>query len=182
MATQVKNKVAETDGNGNRQEPSLVLAYLSCPQDAAKSFLGALLITDERTRPLHFGFVSPVRPTAMQRLLYGPTLSEHVRIEVIAKKLSEGLSFRPAVLFVDSEELLEAKRVLGTPTAHLYAVPETERGGSNLSLVRYNTGGCIEDEETVGKIVSVLEHTNLLDPFVRVQEALKEVLRGAKDQ
>ena len=54
-----------TDG-----EPSdAILGYLACPQDAASGFIGALLITDARSRPLHFAYVSPIRPTAMQRLL-----------------------------------------------------------------------------------------------------------------
>ena len=63
----------------------LILAYLSCPYDAAKSFIGALLITDATGRPLHFTYVSPVRPTTMQRLLYGKTLTEHTKVDVITR-------------------------------------------------------------------------------------------------
>ena len=49
----------------------MALCYLTCPQDAANAYLGALMVTDYRARPLHFAFVSPIRPTRIQKILYG---------------------------------------------------------------------------------------------------------------
>lgn len=153
------------------------LAYLSCPQDGAKGYLGALLLTDGRTRPLHFGYVAPVRPTVMQRILYGPTLNADVKIHVITRKLNDGLSRVPDVVFVDAEDLLPARAVFNVPTARLTLSPGTETG-IKLSTLQYDTGGHARDQEAVGRIVAAYEQTvDLLNPFERMQEALKDALK-----
>lgn len=154
------------------------LAYLSCPQDGAKGYLGALLLTDGRTRPLHFGYVAPVRPTVMQRILYGRTLDVHVKMDVIAKKLAQdGISKVPDVLFVDAEDLLAARAIFNVPIARLTR-PDSKGPGTTISTYQYDTGGHVQDEEKVGRIVSALEQqVDLLDPFQRLQEALKEALK-----
>jgi hypothetical protein len=156
---------------------NICLAYLSCPQDGAKGYVGALLLTDARTRPLHFGYVAPVRPTAMQRILYGRTLDAHVKIDVItAKLINDKLSRVPDVLFVDAEELLHARRLLNVPTARLKS--DKAQPGTTLSLYQYDTGDHRQDEEQVGRIVAALEQSvDLLDPFQRMQDALKEALK-----
>ena len=159
-------------------EPENVcLAYLSCPQDGAKGYLGALLLTDGRTRPLHFGYVAPVRPTVMQRILYGRTLDAHVKIDVITRKLQDGLSRVPDVVFVDGEDLLAARPIFGVPTARLTRRSGTQPG-ITISTYQYDTGGDTQDEEKVGQIVAALEQTvDLYNPFERIQEALKEALK-----
>ena len=97
----------------------LVLCFISCPQDAARNFVGAILITDARGRPVEFAFVEPVRASQMQRILYGKTLEEHVRIDVIANKLLQGNSKLPDVIFGDADELLPVRRIVQVPVARL---------------------------------------------------------------
>lgn len=168
--------------NATVVEPdNMCLAYLSCPQDGAKGYLGALLVTDGRTRPLHFGYVAPVRPTTIQRILYGRTLDAHIKIDVVTTKLArDGLTRVPDVLFVDAEDLIVARRVLNVPTAFL-SKKQNAQPGIILSMYHYTTGGNLEDEQQVGRIVALLEQTvDLLDPFERMQEALKEALKDIK--
>jgi hypothetical protein len=177
MSSSGENDRAQQRDATEARVESIALAYLTCPQTPDRGHVGALLITDYRTRPLHFSYVSPIRPTTIQRLLYGRTLNSHVSVDVIASKLlSGGTPLRPAVLFVDSPELLEVRRVCQWPVAHLHATnPDT----TQLSTMRYDIGDHHQDSETVGRIVANLESiTNLLDPFVRVREALKEALKA----
>lgn len=161
-----------------QNDEDICLAYLSCPQDGAKGFLGALLVTDSRTRPIHFGYVAPVRPTTMQRVLYGRTLDCHVKIDVIAKKLAaEGLARKPDVVFVDSESLLAARRLFNVPMARLAAKSDAQ-AGVTISTYQYDTGGNTPDAEYIGRIVATLEQTvDLLNPFERIREAIKEALK-----
>lgn len=168
---------ASRQGNGD-EDSGWCLGYVTCPQDAAKGFLGALLLTDERTRPLHFGYVAPIRPTLMQRILYGKTLELHAKVDVILQRLSrDGLGRVPDVVFVDSEELLAAREVFGVPTARLCRKPQTEQGVP-FSTYQYDTGGNVNDADAVGRVVARLEQTvDLLDPFDRMREALKEALK-----
>lgn len=163
-------------------DDGVLLAYLTCPQDAARGFLGAILVTDGRTRPLHFGYVTPIRPTVLQRILYGKTLDGDVKINVIARKLiQDGLSQVPNVVFVDSETLIGARSVFGVPVARLWRRPVDAEVGVTISTYLYDTGGNTADERAVGRIVAELEQSiDLLDPFDRIQEALKEVLKDSE--
>src|SRR5581483_5911743 len=102
------------------------LCYLVCAIDGANAFVGAILLTDNRARPLHFSFVQPIKPTTMQRLLYGSTLDEFIKVDVIAQKLWQGLPNRPDVLFVDSPDLIAARRISGIPTAQLCKIAESD--------------------------------------------------------
>src|SRR2546430_2115943 len=65
----------------------LALCYVYCATDQAGGYLGAVLLTDFLTRPQYFAYVEPVRPTQIQRILYGPTLPEHISVDVITAKL-----------------------------------------------------------------------------------------------
>ncbi|MCK4340436.1 MAG: hypothetical protein KAY37_01770 [Phycisphaerae bacterium] len=162
----------------------IVLGYLSCPLNGANDFLGGALITDYRTRPLQFAFVAPVRPTGIQRILYGDTLNEHVKIDVITKKLfSEGVSYEPHVLFVDTEDLVAVRRLVSAPVARLYRLEDSVEPGESLSTLRFDTGGNTDDQALVGTIVARLEtYVDLIAPFARLTEALKETLKAIKKQ
>ena len=163
------------------KEPSeFILGYLTCPQDAAKAFLGALMLTDFRARPLHFSFVSPVRPTRLQRILYGSTLNEHLKIDVIAGKLLKDIPQLPDVLFVDAPELLLVRRITESPTALLTKSSDSEPKPGKLSMLEYNTGSNIADQEIVGQILAALETVvDLIEPFTRMREALKEAIKSS---
>jgi hypothetical protein len=181
MATDTSLNEEERD-NGrvlDKLDTDLVLCYLICPTDASGGFLGAILLTDHRARPQHFAFVQPVKPTKLQRLLYGSTLDEYVKVDVITYRLWQGLPKKPDVLFVDAPELIAARLVTGVPTAFIGKVPESETSASSLSTLRYDTGSYVDDQGVVGEIVVALEGTcNLLEPFTRIRQALTESLKA----
>jgi hypothetical protein len=113
----------------------------------------------------------------MQRVLYGGTLAAHVRIDIIAQKLLvEGLTVFPTVVFVETDELVEARRISRWPVAALSQGPHDPAA---LSTLRYHTRDNTADSNAVGRVVAALEGSvNLLDPFSRLREALKEALKG----
>ncbi len=156
----------------------IVLGYLSCPKDSASGFLGCILVTDSRTRPLEFSYVSPVRPTTMQRILYGRTLDEHVMVYVIGKKLLTGISRKPDMVFVDSESLLGIAHLSTTPVAYLAKKPDGDSAVSPFSTLIFKVGDNILDQDKVAMLIATLEpHVALCDPFERMTEALKEALK-----
>lgn len=161
-----------------KQATDWILCYLVCATDAAGGYVGAILLTDNRARPLHFAFVQPVKPTKLQRILYGSTLDEHIKVDVIAHKLWQGLPNPPDVLFVDAPDLVLARRITGVPTAFIGKAQDSEANSSSLSILRYDIGPHKKDENFVGEIVVALEGTcNLLEPFSRIRDALKESLK-----
>jgi hypothetical protein len=173
----------ETETTTAVDPTNLTLCYLTCPQDAAGAFLGALLVTDYRTRPLHFSFVSPIRPTKTQRILYGRTLDEHVKIDVVAQKLLKDLPSVPNVLFVDALELIAARRITQIPTAFLNKQTDSKIEPGKLTTLQYDTGQNIGDQEPVGRILATLETlVDLVEPFARMREALKEAIKSPQAQ
>jgi len=155
-----------------------ILCYLVCPTEAGGGFLGAILLTDNRARPQYFALVEPVKPTKMQQLLYGSTLEEYIKVDVIAQKLWQGLPNPPDVLFVDAPDLINTRRITHVPTAFIAKVPDSQTSSSSLSTLLYDVGDHKNDQTVVGEIVGALENTcNLLEPFGRIREALKEALK-----
>ena len=163
------------------KDPSeLILSYFTCPQDAAGAFLGALMLTDYRARPVHFSFVSPIRPTRFQRILFGSTLEEHVNIDVVGQKLLKDIPSVPDVLFVDRQELVALRQITDIPTAFLSRSADDEADAARLTTLAYDTSSNTEDEEIVGRILASLEtFVDLIEPFNRMREALKEAIKSA---
>jgi len=152
----------------------LSLCYLTCPQDAAGAYMGALMITDFRARPIHFSYTSPVRPTIYQKILFASTLNPHVKIDVIAQKLLSGVPRIPDVLFVDDIEILPARQIIKKPTACL---KKRDANPANLSFIDYKTESN-EDQERIGQVIAHLEnHFDLIEPFLRMRQAIKEALK-----
>jgi hypothetical protein len=174
------------DGYGDKEpqilgkDPSnLRLGYLICPLDAANAFLGALMITDSRARPVHFSFVSPVRPTMIQRILFGSTLNSHIKVDVIAQKLLSNIPQIPDVLFVDDMEILSVRQIIKKPTAFLKKNSSSDTDPSRLSSLEFKTGSNMEDQEITGQILAFLENSiDLVEPFLRIRQALKEAIKS----
>lgn len=118
-----------------------VLCYLTCLPDPSGGYVGAILLTDNRARPIHFAYVQPVKPSKMQKILYGSTLDQHVKIDVIAQKLWQGLAQSPDVVFVDFADLVAVKRITGkVPVAFLAKNSPASGDSQTLSTVRYDAG------------------------------------------
>jgi len=65
--------------------------------DNSGSYRGAILVTDDWGKPLEFRCTAPVKPTAVQRTLYGSTLTPHLLVALIVEPLMEALNAEPAV-------------------------------------------------------------------------------------
>ena len=85
------------NGERNVSRPGKVafLGYLEF--DNSASYRGAILVTDDWGKPLEFRFTAPVKPTAVQRTLYGSMLTPHLLVALIAEPLMEALNEEPAV-------------------------------------------------------------------------------------
>src|SRR5438552_17261166 len=88
------------NGERNVSRPGKVafLGYLEF--DNSASYRGAILVTDDWGKPLEFRCTPPVKPTAVQRTLYGSTLTSHLLVALIEKPLMYSLKEEPAVFRV----------------------------------------------------------------------------------
>jgi hypothetical protein len=135
------------------------------------------MITDYRARPEHFAYVLPVKPSKMQSILYGSSLEEHLRIDVIGSKLFHQIPKKPDIIFVQTPELQELRRIAGVPTACLTKADEA--ASHSLSNLAYDSDP--GDRDFVGNILAALESTvNLIEPFTRIRDALLEARKSTE--
>ena len=93
-----------------------MIGYLAVELHEPLGYVGGALVVDEFGLPLEFRHTLPVRPTKLQRALYGDALDRYLRTVVVARRLLESLEYAPAVVLVaDPVLVLDAE----PPVAHL---------------------------------------------------------------
>jgi hypothetical protein len=64
------------------------------------------MVTDLRGYPLEFRVLTPVKPTPLQRVLFGEGLERYIGVELCGKQLIQGIQRKPAIQLLDRKELL----------------------------------------------------------------------------
>lgn len=160
------------------------LGFLKVAEPRAGVYVGGLLVTGLRGRPLEFQCTTPVTPNPTQVTLYGPTLRPYVIGSLIGKTLLEKAAVKPHLLLVDDADALELRaecevpvaRVLtdGSPPTQLSDETLLEAGGVLLQFHRQHP----PDRDRVDAI-PFDEHTDLAEPLDRVDEALRQTAAAA---
>lgn len=70
-------------------------------------FISALMVTDARGYPLEFRATTPVRPSVVQRTLYGRQLEHYVGVELCGKALLQQSQRKAKVVIVPQSWLLD---------------------------------------------------------------------------
>ncbi len=87
----------------------LKVGYVYVDEFNTDVYIGAVFITDERGIPLDFRYTLPVRPTKLQKVIYGKSLDYYLKYEVIMDSLLEEVKENtPQLWIVASVELLDA--------------------------------------------------------------------------
>lgn len=108
----------ETEGISASQPGKI--AYLGYMEfDNGGSYRGAILVTDDWGKPLEFRCTAPVKPTSVQRTLYGSTLMPHVLVELIAKPLMDSLNEEPVAVLVSYETFLDLRHKVDVPVVQI---------------------------------------------------------------
>lgn len=82
-----------------------MIGYLAVTSQEPLGYLGGVLVADEYGLPVEFRHTLPVRPTKLQRALYGSALDRYLRSVVITQRLVAGLEHDPAVVLVSDVTL-----------------------------------------------------------------------------
>ena len=159
-------------------------------------FRGAVLVTDSRGLPTDFRYTEPVRPTKLERILYGNALDIYLREDIILDNLLNAVQTKPTVWILSDEELIDpvqrisrlpALVIAGSARAPLeqsgQCEPTSEDGvfmlqADNISAPLKLT----VSQENVSKIsqfaeflTSAAEEMELTEPFTRMARALEAV-------
>ena len=139
------------------------LGFLTVVENAELGLLGGYLLLNAAGRPLEFHCTAPVKPNRTQEILYGPTLKPFLCGEQIGQTLLGKSKLNPAVICTDREAVLAVQEFVATPVV----------------LVADSRQECLPNAVR-SFWPAQAEHLDLLEPFVRIREALDEAQKTAR--
>ncbi len=154
----------------------------------AGSFIGGVLVVDEKGIPVDFFYTDPIKPDKLQFIIYGDSLANYLKVDVMSRKLVGMPKEKPAVWFTDDDEILQGTDKLGVGIALIRStnLPTLESVGSVkqdkedellvqavelLPPLDIRFKG-ISAEEIASLIVGLSKTMDILEPFSRLKEAL----------
>jgi hypothetical protein len=174
------------------KDAAALLGYLRIVEIGPDLFRGAILLTDLRGKPRDFRCTSAIKPNAIQRILYGGTLSEHMALDLCGLPLLKALPVQPSVLLADRPDLLVLRPQTDIPMLWLRRQSEIHPQGrpdvgSDAELVA-SEGGLFETVLASGHaehggdlpkaaewVRQIAQALDPLEPFSRIEAALKLV-------
>lgn len=174
------------------------IAYIGVYELDDGGYAGGLLVCDHRGLPVDFRYVEPIKPTKLQRLIYGAALRRYLMVEAIGAGLLKECGTTYDVAFVDEDLLLELGKQCKAPIAKmertdlapLKALGEWKRvSGNGVTFQASSSGAPVQlhfvesDDKVIEKIVEQLASfggtLDIAEPLERVRKAVAEV--GAMD-
>jgi len=153
-------------------------------------FRGAFLITDDNTTPLEFRCTSPVRPTALQKTLYGGILDQYILVNLIGIPLVRSATIRPDLILVRDPSFLELRPQIDIPILRIFKDIEVDPeidDKPQATLITSESGkfepvligthkDYIEERETLrASLNEIFRRRSLMEPFKRINTALQQV-------
>jgi hypothetical protein len=142
---------------------------------------GGALITDIETKPYEFRCTSPVRPTSIQRMLYGDTLEEYIYVELIGVPLIKAAKEKPSLVLVRTPLLLRIRPFLSCPVVLIRRDSKSTtvtngNGESELRPVVISAHRAFLTEANAAQamLAPLMQKRDPLEPFERLQVALAE--------
>jgi len=163
------------------------------------AYLGGVLITNERGYPVDFRYSDPVVPGEAERILYGPTMEDYIRNEVLIGTLAAEIANQPPFYVVPSHQLFEIAEVNDLPLIALQRTqlaPLGEKGvvhraKDNECLVQGWTDQYpirvvfgqmpVEQQETVLKDLAYLTKTmDVVEPLERLEKLVQHLWQAKR--
>lgn len=171
------------------QENGTNIAYFAVhrTQDN-QGYIGGMLVIDDRGVPQEFRCTVPIRPTNVQKALYGGTLEPYMFSELIGVPLVGALTTPPKCFLVERGMLLELREQIEMPVLYLEKYGEAlssdsgkttqsglvSRQGGFQSLTASSHPSYATDYESVREVLEhIFDQVDLLEPFDRISRSLK---------
>ena len=132
---------------------------------------GGCLVTDLETRPQEFRCTSAIRPTELQRVLYGRKLMEYVCMDLVGIPMVKAIKLQPSITLVRNLEFLKIRPRVAIPIL----LVETSPDGNIRGLIPFQ--GYSEEANSAKLILKGFTKEDILEPFTRVRNALEEAHR-----
>ena len=125
----------------NQQPPAtqITIGFLGYHKfDGGESYRGAILVTDEEGKPLEFRCTAPVRPTQLQRTLYGTSLLPHILTELIGGPLISSLREKPRLILITDDAYFDVRHKVSTPVIRVVR-PSAMADGMDFDALMQST-------------------------------------------
>ncbi|MEA4908423.1 MAG: hypothetical protein VB089_12425 [Anaerolineaceae bacterium] len=146
------------------------------------SIRGGVLVTDIATRPFEFRVTSPVKPTQLQRILYGSSLTEYVYGELIALPLLKSVKEKVTLAVCRNDHLLIARPGLQFPFVVVKKQQSIKNNGINPISIHPHRNFVNEQAHAELLLNAVIERHDIYEPFERVKVAVNEVNQNKVEQ
>jgi hypothetical protein len=146
-----------------------ILAFLDLTTfEDGGAIRGGCLVTDALTRPLEFRVSGAVRPTNLQKVLYGDTLQEYISNDLLGLPLLQSLEVKPELVLVREAEFLKLRSKVQMPVLWARATVDGQY------VLQAFPG--FEQEAEAGRdaLPRRLRGRNIMEPFLRIRTALEE--------
>jgi hypothetical protein len=172
------------------------LAYIIVEAEEG-SFRGAVLASDLRGIPVDFRYTEPIRPTKLEKILYGNALEVYIKEELILESLISAMEVKPALWICKEQDLLmplrmfsKSKVIMFMNSNHLPldSVGDFESTGEiGVYLIQADSVSAplkvmfhdnVTDNDVkfvVNILVNASSTMELTEPFGRMQKALNAI-------
>ena len=174
--------------------------YALLQTQEGKGYLGALLVTDDLGKPTEFRVTYPVKPTTLQKQLYGDSMIPHIGVELCGQPLYQMLKIKPLLLLVSDtrflplsasitslvaqvERLGEVLKVASSSDANPQAPAKLQSTSGRFQPLAVACPMDYNDQrqaEVLAQLNRFFASIDLLEPFTRIDAAAKAL--AAQDE
>ena len=163
----------ERDTEAEQSRLGFLALYETANHDG---YLGAILVTDMRGVPQEFRCTHPVKPTTIQRPLYGDALEPHIAVNLCGIPLITAIQHKPALVVVNREFLLEVRPASSCPIVFVRRAGEAieVEGSSRRSE---NTSKRQRIDSSTGRFQPIIfiPHSDFTDDVAPAKGTLEEI-------
>jgi len=160
--------------------------------DDGKAYRGAILVTDEWSKPLEFRCTAPICPTQLQRTLYGKSLLSHLLTELIAAPLISSIREKPQLILIADDAYFDVRHKISAPVIRVARpggskAKQEDQSKSKSLLIQSASGKFAQveieahwkfggDLDSCGdRLRDLFSRWDLTEPFQRLTEGLQYV-------
>lgn len=180
------------ENNPSQSTAPTVIGFLGYREfEEGEAYRGAILVTDGFSKPLEFRCTAPVRPTHLQRTLYGKSLLPHILTELIGAPLIESVREKPQLILITDDEYFDVRQKVVVPVLRVRRQRDNTRSDETKKSKRItlqSASGKFDQLEleahwnfpadldaTGERYRDLFGRWDLAEPFVRLTEGLQFV-------
>lgn len=168
-----------------------IVGFLLVDKTSAEDgYIAALMVTDNRGYPLEFKASTPIRPSLVQKTLYGGQLEHFVGVELCGKTLIQQAARKSKLILVPDRHLLDIADQVNISMVALWRAGESIKLEEELKTGSRGTikpaksafqpvvyeGRFIDEtneKEVIGFLQECADRFDLVEAFERIRAALK---------